>query len=102
MGQLSALSQSDGEKSNSRSISLREMLAEVHGAVGTTLAGTELGRILQLIRAADVQIGVFFPCSCYISRARSMARMTACALLIDSWCSSSGTESATMPAPACT
>jgi hypothetical protein len=39
-----------------RIISLREMLAEVQGAVGTTLAGTELGRILQLIRAADVQI----------------------------------------------
>jgi hypothetical protein len=39
-----------------RIISLREMLGEVHGAVCTTLAGTELGRILQLIRAADVQI----------------------------------------------
>ena len=43
------------------------------------------------------------PCSLpYISRARSIARITACALLSDSWCSSSGTESATMPAPAWT
>lgn len=38
----------------------------------------------------------------YSCRARSIARITACALLIDSWCSFSGTESATMPAPACT
>ena len=40
--------------------------------------------------------------ACYISLARSMARITACALLSDSWCSDSGTESATMPAPAWT
>ena len=35
----------------------------------------------------------------YISRARLIARMTACDLFSDSWCSISGTESATMPAP---
>jgi hypothetical protein len=39
-----------------RIIALHEMLAEVHSDVGTTLAGTELGRMLQLIRAAGVQI----------------------------------------------
>jgi hypothetical protein len=35
-----------------RIITLRAMLNEVNGDVGTTLAGTELGRMLQLIRAA--------------------------------------------------
>lgn len=39
-----------------RIITLREMLNEVHSDVGTTLAGTELGRMLQLIRAAGVEI----------------------------------------------
>ena len=38
----------------------------------------------------------------YSSLALSIARITACALFIDSWCSNSGTESATIPAPACT
>lgn len=37
-------------------ITLREMLNEVHSDVGTTLAATELGRMLQLIRAAGVEI----------------------------------------------
>ena len=46
--------------------------------------------------------GNFQGSRCYRLCARSMARMTACALLIDSRCSSSGTESATIPAPACT
>ena len=39
-----------------RLISLREMLDSVQSVVGTTLAGTELGRMLQLIRAAGSQI----------------------------------------------
>jgi len=39
-----------------RIIELREMLDVVQGRVDTTLAGTELGRILQLLRAAGIQI----------------------------------------------
>jgi hypothetical protein len=39
-----------------RIIELREMLNEVHTDMGTTLAGTELGRMLQLIRAAGLRI----------------------------------------------
>lgn len=37
-------------------ITLREMLDVVYGELSTTLAGTELGRMLQLIRAAGVQL----------------------------------------------
>jgi len=37
-------------------ITLRDMLEEVYGQLKTTLAGTELGRMLQLFRAAGVQI----------------------------------------------
>jgi hypothetical protein len=37
-------------------ITLHEMLKEVDGKLKTTLAGTELGRMLQLFRAAGVQI----------------------------------------------
>jgi hypothetical protein len=37
-------------------ITLREMLTEVYGQLKKTLAGTELGRMLQLFRAAGVQI----------------------------------------------
>lgn len=37
-------------------ISLREMLEEVYGKLSTTLAGTELGRTLQLFRAAGMTI----------------------------------------------
>jgi hypothetical protein len=37
-------------------ISLREMLKDVDSGLKTTLAGTELGRTLQLFRAAGVQI----------------------------------------------
>jgi hypothetical protein len=32
------------------------MLEEVYGQLKTTLAGTELGRMLQLFRAAGIQI----------------------------------------------
>lgn len=39
-----------------RIVTLREMLSEVYGQLKTTLAGTELGRMLQLFRAAGVQI----------------------------------------------
>lgn len=39
-----------------RLISLREMLGPVQSDMGTTLAGTELGRMLQLLRAAGIQI----------------------------------------------
>lgn len=39
-----------------RLITLREMLEEVYGQLKTTLAGTELGRMLQLFRAAGIQI----------------------------------------------
>lgn len=39
-----------------RVIPLRQMLAKIQDDVRTTLAGTELGRMLQLIRAAGVQI----------------------------------------------
>jgi hypothetical protein len=39
-----------------RIIELREMLDVVQGSVDTTLAGTELGRILQLLRAAGIEI----------------------------------------------
>jgi hypothetical protein len=37
-------------------ITLREMLEEVYGQLKTTLAGTEVGRMLQLFRAAGIQI----------------------------------------------
>lgn len=37
-------------------ITLREMLEEVYSELKTTLAGTELGRMLQLFRAAGVQV----------------------------------------------
>lgn len=37
-------------------LQLREMLTEIYGEIGTTLAGTELGRTLQLFRAAGVSI----------------------------------------------
>lgn len=37
-------------------ITLMEMLREVFGEIGTTMAGTELGRTLQLFRAAGVTI----------------------------------------------
>lgn len=37
-------------------ITLREMLQEVFGELGTTLAGTELGRTLQLFRAAGMSL----------------------------------------------
>jgi hypothetical protein len=37
-------------------VTLREMLEEVYGQLKTTLAGTELGRMLQLFRAAGIQI----------------------------------------------
>jgi hypothetical protein len=37
-------------------ITLRAMLEEVYGQLKTTLAGTEVGRMLQLFRAAGVQI----------------------------------------------
>jgi hypothetical protein len=37
-------------------ITLHEMLKEVYGQLKTTLAGTELGRTLQLFRAAGIQI----------------------------------------------
>ena len=53
------------------------------------------------VSRADSALRIFFE-DFYSSRARSIARITACALLRDSLCSSSGTESATMPAPACT
>ena len=39
-----------------RIIELREMLDVVQSRLDTTLAGTELGRILQLLRAAGIQI----------------------------------------------
>lgn len=39
-------------------ITLSEMLLEVYGQLNTTLAGTELGRMLQLLRAAGVTISV--------------------------------------------
>lgn len=39
-----------------RVVTLREMLHEVFGTLNTTLAGTELGRTLQLFRAAGVEI----------------------------------------------
>jgi hypothetical protein len=37
-------------------ISLYEMLTEVYGQLKKTLAGTELGRMLQLFRAAGIEI----------------------------------------------
>lgn len=37
-------------------LQLREMLTEIYGEIDTTLAGTELGRTLQLFRAAGVGI----------------------------------------------
>lgn len=37
-------------------VTLLEMLREVFGEIGTTMAGTELGRTLQLFRAAGIQI----------------------------------------------
>lgn len=39
-----------------RLIGLKEMLEEVYGTLGTTVAGTELGRTLQLFRAARVDV----------------------------------------------
>jgi len=39
-----------------RIITLREMLTEVYSQLKKTLAGTELGRMLQLLRAAGVNI----------------------------------------------
>jgi hypothetical protein len=38
-------------------IALNEMLKEVDGELRTTLAGTELGRTLQLFRAAGIKLG---------------------------------------------
>ena len=37
-------------------IMLREIVAEVHSAVGTTLASTEIGRVLQLLRASEADL----------------------------------------------
>ncbi|MCW5778571.1 MAG: hypothetical protein R3B11_02840 [Nitrospira sp.] len=37
-------------------LQLREMLTEIYSEIGTTLAGTELGRTLQLFRAAGGSI----------------------------------------------
>jgi hypothetical protein len=39
-----------------RLITLKEMLEEVYSELKTTLAGTELGRMLQLFRAAGVRV----------------------------------------------
>jgi hypothetical protein len=39
-----------------RVITLKEMLNEIHAHLGTTVAGTELGRTLQLFRAARVEV----------------------------------------------
>src|SRR5262245_46708157 len=37
-------------------LTLEQMLQEVYGQLSHTLAGTEIGRMLQLIRAAEIQI----------------------------------------------
>jgi hypothetical protein len=37
-------------------ITLQEMLEEVNGRLSQTLAGTEIGRMLQLIRAAGIRM----------------------------------------------
>lgn len=39
-----------------RVIELRDMLNEIYPALGTTLAGTEVGRMLQLFKATGIQI----------------------------------------------